>query len=201
MRLKLSVRYKVWGFPYKAEEKDTSVNHGYFDCKKEPGRISEIPEVKEWPEMERFIRDVCSAGSLFRTLGCDVGFSKETDGFIHVKSYVDVAFEILRMNFHKVNYYLVFDRLSDAIRQQSIPDSVVANCSVQYTVFNDHAIEGESNTWAQGWSLVFRLDSAAVTAEDARLHWGSALDVIRHFLIEMSEENSWELEKGHQTIS
>jgi hypothetical protein len=105
------------------------------------------------------------------------------------------------MNFHKDNYYLLFDRLSDAIRQQPIPDSVVADCCVQYTVFNDHPIEGKPETWVQGWSLVFRLDSAAATAEDARLHWGSALDLMRCFLIEVSGENSAELEKGHQTIS
>lgn len=202
MMIQLSVRYSTWGFPYRAEVKEKSVNYGYFDYKRNPEQISNIPEVKDWPEMEDFIRAINASNSFFRTLGCDVGYTNaQGEGIINLKSYVDIAFEILEINFNKYNYYLIFDRLNDYLRHYSVPNSVSAEFTIQYTVFNDHKVEGKEDQKKMGWSLVLRLHGVGRTIEEARAAWGAGLQFFKEAFTEISMGNADELNKGRQTIS
>jgi hypothetical protein len=56
------------GIPYLKTVDPDRDNAGYFDLKKNPSKITEIPELKGWPEFAGFIRSVNSDGSFFRTL-------------------------------------------------------------------------------------------------------------------------------------
>ncbi len=150
MIIQLSVRYSTWGFPYQREVKEKSVNHGYFDYKRNPDQISNIPEVKDWPELEDFIRAINRSEGFFRTLGCDVGYTDVQSGVVNLKSYVDIAFEVLEINFDKFNYYLIFDRFTDHLKRYGIPNNVSAEFVIQSTVFNDHKVEGEENRRKMG---------------------------------------------------
>jgi hypothetical protein len=202
MQIRLSVRYASWGFPYTSEVKEKSVNHGYFDYKRNPEQIPNIPEVQDWPELEEFVRSVNARNSFFRTLGCDVGHTdREADGYIHLKSFVDIAFEILELNFEKLNYYLTFDRLMEDRRYYQLPNNVSADYVIQYTIFNDHKPEGLDDKRKTGWSATLRLHGIGRTEEEARNAWAAGLQFVQEALARASVENVGELRQGRETIS
>lgn len=202
MIIQLSVRYSTWGFPYQPEVKEKSVNYGYFDYKRNPDRISDIPEVKGWPEFEDFIRAINTSEGFFRTLGCDVGYTDvQGGGIVNLKSYVDIAFEVLEVNFDKSNYYLIFDRFTDYLKRYGVPDNVSAEFVIQSTVFNDHKVKGEESRRKVGWSLTLRLHGVGRTVEEARAAWRAGVQFFKDAFMEISAESAGELQKGRETIS
>lgn len=100
------------GVPYPKGAHPDSTNVRYFDLKKHPEKISELPELRGWLELEKFLIVVNQPGSLFRTLRVDVapsdinhsGFTKK------ITSYVTIAFEILEWNVTPGTYVDLYKR-------------------------------------------------------------------------------------------
>lgn len=65
-------------FPYKKQVRDNGdVNNGGIDLVKEPERIAEIHEIKEWPWLKRLVETVNFQAGHFMTFGCDFGHDGE----------------------------------------------------------------------------------------------------------------------------
>jgi hypothetical protein len=91
------------GVPYLPQQRPEleSSNFGYFDVKKNKRLIDDIPELKDRPEMRSLTEELNSESSFFRTVGCD-GWDLENQpraGEWVSRGYVQVAFEILELNY------------------------------------------------------------------------------------------------------
>lgn len=94
--------------PQQRQQPDAS-NFGYFDLKKSPRVIDDIPELKDRPELRSLIEELNSKNSFFRTVGCDawdLEDQPQTGQWVS-REYVQVAFELLELN-HGQNWDSLF---------------------------------------------------------------------------------------------
>jgi hypothetical protein len=183
------------GVPYPQGDNPEGFNVGDFDLKKEPARISEIHEVRGWPEMEEFLKAVNKSDSLFRTLRCDV-FG---DDYSHKKmkkrviSYVTIAFKILDWNGPKGTYGDLYQRFQRFASQYHTPDTIYIKFHLIPTSYNYPG-------GGRGWSVDIYTVGYGATERDARSAWQSGLKRVREFLAWRSARYGGELRKGRRTI-
>lgn len=79
-------------FPYRKDYADGRTNNGGIDLSREPWRISEITEAKDFPELLELIKDFNMDESPFITLGCEAGFHQGL-----FCGYVDFTFKQERL--------------------------------------------------------------------------------------------------------
>jgi hypothetical protein len=99
------------GVPYLPQQRQEpeSSNFGYFDLKKNPRVIDDIPELKDRPELRSLLEELNSENSFFRTVGCDAWDLEDqprTGEWIS-GGYVQVAFKLLDLN-HGQNWDSLF---------------------------------------------------------------------------------------------
>jgi hypothetical protein len=184
------------GVPYPPKHSN-SENAGYFDLKKEPSRISELPELKGWPEFETFIKAVNSRASFFRTLRCDVWLASPS-GHTYlnkiVVGYATIAFEILEFNTSKGCFDELRNRfLKFAPASLKWPTTVIHFKHIP-TSYNNHGI-------ARAWSEDIEIHGLGINDNDARVSWLKGLLVVEDFLSKESSLYSGELKKGRRAVS
>ena len=65
-------------FPYRQEVRENGdVNNGGFDLVKSPEKINDIHEIKEYPWLGKFIKNVNGNNSPFMTFGCAIGYEED----------------------------------------------------------------------------------------------------------------------------
>ncbi|WP_416242653.1 hypothetical protein ACLSSQ_10600 [Azospira sp. APE16] len=67
-------------FPYRKDYEDGRTNNGGIDLSREPWRIAEITEAKDFPELLHLIKEFNKNSSPFLTLGCEASFD---EGLMH----------------------------------------------------------------------------------------------------------------------
>lgn len=75
-------------FPYRKDYENGRTNNGGIDLAREPWRISEITEARDFPELLRLLEEFNKPDSPFLTLGCEAGFE---EGLFH--GYVEFSFK------------------------------------------------------------------------------------------------------------
>ena len=184
------------GIPYATTIDSDCNNAGYFDLKKDPSKIVEIPELRDWPEFQGLIRSVNSDGSFFRTLRCDVWFAS-LSGHPKFKrlavGYATIAFEILNNN-SKDNFAELRNRfLRFAPQCSQWPETVIYFKHIP-TSYNEHGI-------ARAWSEDIEIHGMGINDKDARKAWLKGLRVVHEFLSKESLLWAGELKKGRRTLS
>jgi hypothetical protein len=185
------------GVPYPSSANSNGANAGYFDLKKDPYKIAEIPELNGWPEFESFIRSVNSDGGFFRTLRCDVWFAS-LSGHPKFKriavGYATTAFEILEFNTSE----RCFEELRNRFVQFAPECSKWLETVIYFkhipTSYNDHGID-------RAWSEDIEIHGLGINDKDARKSWLKGLRVVQDFLSKESSAYSGELNKGRKTLS
>ncbi len=193
---------KVWstvtdqglGVPYLPKRHaDGNRNHGYFDLKKTPDKISEIPEIQGCPELESFVKVVNSPDSCFQTLGSEKSFSDSESPQFKRKlvSYVDLAFEILEFNARE-NFERLFDRFRNSSSHR-LSESTGVEFEIGPATYRVHHFPGWRVTvWNFGYGQ---------TDAEARVHWALGLEVLREFLSNESRLFSQEHKGNRKTIT
>ena len=181
--------------PYTPERRQDGLNHGYFDLKRHPRHIREVPELYGWPELEDLVRTANHHDSLFRTLGCEVLLMEFDDPALNKRlvSYVDIAFEILSLNGEKENYHQLFRRFEEFSTPFQLPGNVSVLFEICPTYFAAHQFKGwRATIWNAG---IGRSDT------EARAAWHLGVEVFKHFIVTESAEWSDLLGRGFKTIS
>jgi hypothetical protein len=195
MRMRLEETEEYLCLPYAAERRPDGVNHGYFDLKRNPRHIAEVPEIYGWPELEDVITIANHSDSIFRTLGCEIVLIDFDDPKLKKRlvSYVDLAFEILSLNEEKENYYQLFRRLEEFAAPFQLPGNVSVLFEICPTRFAAHQFDGWRVTlWNAG---IGRSDS------EARAAWHLGVEVFKEFISTESAQCADLLRNGFKTIS
>lgn len=193
-RLRLEETEEHLRLPYSVERRPDGVNHGYFDLKRNPRHISEVPEIYGWPELEDIIETANRRDSIFRTIGCEIVLMDLDDPKLKKRlvSYVDLAFEVLSLNGEKENYYQLFRRLEEFAAPFQLPGNVSLLFEICPTSFAEHQFQGwRVSLWNAG---VGRSDS------EARAAWHLGVEVVRHFISTESAQWGNMLRRGFKTI-
>jgi hypothetical protein len=195
MRMRLEETEEYLCLPYAAERRPDGVNHGYFDLKRNPLRIAEVPEIYGWPELESVIKTANHHDSLFRTLGCEIVLMDFDDLRLKKRlvSYVDIAFEILSLNGEKENYHQLFRRLEQFAAPFQLPGNVSIIFEICPTRFDAHQF--------QGWRVTLWNAGVGRSDSEARAAWHLGVEVFKHFISTESAQWGDLLSRGFKTIS
>lgn len=196
MKMRLEETEAYLCLPYAAERSHDRVNHGYFDLRRNPIRISEVPELDGWPELAEMVRIANDRDSLFRTLGCEVVLMDlDDDPMLQKKlvSYVDIAFEILSLNTEKENYYRLYRRFGEFASPLQLPGNVSILFEICPTYFAAHEF--------QGWRVTLWNAGTGRTDGEVRAAWHLGVEVFKDFITTESARWADLLHGEFQTIS
>ena len=195
MNLRLEESNEYLCLPYSVERRFDGVNHGYFDIKRNPRLIAEVPELYNWPEMEEMIGTINDGDGLFRTLGCAVALMDFDDPRLKKRlvSYVDIAFEILSLNAEKENYRHLFQRFEEFATPLQLPGNVSILFEICPTLFVAHQFHG--------WRVTLWNAGLGRTDSESRAAWHLGVEVVRDFIA--TENAQWGdlMRNGFKTIS
>ena len=159
-------------------------NVGYFNVKKYPGKIKQIPELKNEPEMVDLIQKL-NKESRFNTFGCDVG--TEIRGLIFMKwSFVNLFFTNLDSNKLEGNYY---DQVSKFINKymNDTTENVIVEFIINPTNFHDFerfkngVKPSEETVLFRGFSLNCKIIGAGVAQDDSADLWKTGIAKVGDF--------------------
>ena len=195
MKIRMEETGEYLCLPYAAERGHDHVNHGYFDLKRNPSHIREVPELYGWPELAEMVRIANDHDSLFRTLGCEVVSMDFDDSVLKKRlvSYVDIAFEILSLNTEKENYHRLYQRFGEFASPLQLPGNVSILFEICPTYFAAHQF--------QGWRLTLWNAGVGRTDGEVRAAWHLGVEVFKDFIA--TESARWVdlLHSGYKTIS
>jgi len=104
-------------FPYPPDYTNGRTNNGGFDLIREPDKIGEITEAKEFPELRILLERLNVPNGNFITFGCEAGQSP--DAFY---GYIDFAFRDINKAQTKDLYQQMFNSFESWIKVQN-PDN------------------------------------------------------------------------------
>ena len=195
MTLRLEETNEYLCLPYNIERRFDGINHGYFDLKRIPRLIAEVPELYGWPEMEEMVGTINHSDSLFRTLGCAIALMDFADPRLKKRlvSYVDIAFEILSLNAEKENYRRLFQRFEEFATPFQLPGNVSILFEICPTLFADHQFHG--------WRVTLWNAGLGRTDTEARAAWHLGIEVVRDFITTENAQWGYLMRNGFKTIS
>lgn len=183
------------GVPYPKGGRPGTSNIGYVDLKKEPDRISEIHEIRDWPEAVKFLKEVNRPQSLFHTLRCDVWIEPVEAQRMRscAISYFTVAFEIFDWNGPKGPYQDLYERFRKFAALNHTPGAMMVEFHLIPTSYN-------YPTGGQGWSVDIMMFGFGETGVEAKATWRAGLKLVQDYLVRESDLYGHELRKGRKTL-
>lgn len=175
--------------PYAAEKKrtDGSRNSGFFDVKKYPGQLKNIPEIKEWPELKELIEQI-NLNSNLSTFGCDTGIDAVPGSpYMQVWSFLNLHFDDMSQNESEEEY---FKLIGDFLYYSSTDneENTVVEFITSPTNYHDKdkfkkgATPSEKTKLFQGWSLNCKVVGIGINNIEARGRWQYGMDKVTNFL-------------------
>lgn len=176
----LQVIRKPMGVPYFRDPSDQS-SRSFIDLVKDPDRISEIPELKGWPELEEFVAEVNRPIGMYRTIGTEKASYMENGRHV-INGYVGFGFRDLRNVADKHYHYALFDNFNDFEQQNPLPPDVYVSWDLVPTYYGEAQLDGLSfDIWVR---------SVADSPENAREKRAKALKLLQEFLAPKSHDSS-----------
>lgn len=213
MKVWLSSTKNKVGIPYTGSEvrPDGSKNHGYFDLKRNPARINDVPELKGFPELKRFVQMMNGPESHFRTLGCEKVFSPSDSPLFKRKlvTFVDFAFEVVEWNATKTNCEGLYRAFEEFVGSKGdLPNTYGVEFSIGPAVFNDHppVVAGvdQHRTPGEcmvGWITAIWIFGYGGSDDAARKQWALALRIVHEFFERQNKTIPRETYRDMTTIS
>jgi len=177
---------------------DNTAAAQYVDLKRDPSAVSDLPEVADCPELEKFLSSVNGEQSQFRTLACKhwckpITSIDQSSTAFEFASTIEIALEVLWLTADFTNYQQVVWRFSQYIKHLGIPNEVIARFQLQHVIFDEHQFGG--------WCLVAWVYGIGETQNEARERWAQGLDVLAKYLDVESQTLPRGLVDGRKTIS
>lgn len=164
---------------------------GYFDVKRYPEKVSEFPEIREWPELKDFIYFINQQDSIFRTLRCEVTSGKAVHEKHKITSCVTIAFEILEWNSIE-NFRHLFEAFKLFASTQSQVFKNVVEFEPVPTSYQDHNVTLWSlDSWNHGYGR---------TWDNAKKNWLAGLRILTAFVNEQNRQYRRELASDRKKI-
>jgi hypothetical protein len=157
-KLHLYIDLEPMGVPYR--KPNTQASHAYIDLKAEPGKVSLLPELKNWPELADLIRSV-NETDYYKTVGSGAWLDKR-GGIVRFHSYLQFCFDERAVNEDAMHYYYVFHQFARHFDTKATPDDLRLSFVVTRTDFN-----GEPQPLI-GWSAQVIINGEGRTSFDAR---------------------------------
>ena len=157
----------------------------YIDVREKPERITELEEVRQFPELGEFLRSVNSRVSAFQSAKCDAGFTREMTPEDEIfgtaakfGSYVDFLFVSPGLRSSFVRQEATARRLTELL--QRTPEMPAA---VEFLVRRCFFPEEPDGFYFTCYVFGYSEDE-----EDARKLWGIALRLVGNGLAQVSAE-------------
>jgi hypothetical protein len=176
----LAVDLKPMGVPYLRPPSDHSAS--YVDLRREPHRINELPELREWPALRDALAKINAEGSMFKTLGCACWFHKVEPPALPIKcvAYVGFCYADVRGNLRPEPMYELFHCFCERVQPVENSEPVV-RFEVRRTAFYN-----ENNQL--GWSLDYFMLGQGIDRNAALVAPTAALSALVNFLGEVSAQ-------------
>jgi hypothetical protein len=185
------------GIPYPPDLHNGGGNAGYFDLKKEPEKISDIHELKNWPELRDFVTLINHKDSFFRTLRCQVFFSGVPVNLPFKRvcfSYTTVAFEILDYNLSMGCHEELRQGIAKYATESLSESGTHMELDLTSTSYNEHRV-------SRAWSLTINVWGFGQENEEARETWAVGIRALYNFFAKECFAYPGELKKGRLTVS
>jgi hypothetical protein len=161
---------------------------GYFDLKRHPELVSQIPEAADSPELSAFLTRINAAAFPLQTAKCDTWFSREISpeeeifgGGGKFVSYVDLVFAAAdpRLDFekHEALAKNLCRLLHRAPEMKAAIELVIRRC-----YYHPDANPDES---AAGFCITAYVSGFGDDEPEARRPWGIAITLLQHALVQV----------------
>lgn len=175
MRVSISRAEKPIGVPYSRPAADPN-SHSYVDLKQDPEGITQIPEIRDWPELEDALRALNAPEAPYRTIGCEKSAIKQADGAHGVSGYVEIALANLEI----ARRWDVNIQLIQAVQAEAVLRWSEENLFAEFVIHPALWIEVQQQTWCfEMWVIVAGLG----TPENAKERWSEILREFRRCLL------------------
>ena len=181
MQSYLTIEHGGWlPIPYGRPDADES--YPYIDLCQSPADLDRIPEARDFPALQNFLREVNGPSSAFRTMGC-ITIPRAVEGFqfpYEMRSYIDVGFDEWGWGEDAENIFVVYYQFTNFIRQIEKnrigkTDHVQLNLNLKNASLRAAKLSFWSMEW---WTFAY-----GQTQEEAIEAWGTAIDILREFLL------------------
>jgi hypothetical protein len=185
MNIYLTIGHGDW-LPVPYYRPTDGESHPYIDLRENPERIQDIPEAKDFPELQEFFKEVNGEGSFFRTLAC-ITIPQEipNPNFPYeMRSYVDVAFVPWEWGGDAVNDFKVFYNFTKSVHEikKEHGDEVPENVNVYLNLKTSHNSDLNVPFWCMEWWIM----AYGKTQDEAREAWRATLRLLQDFLLAIS---------------
>ena len=175
-------------YAFSDEREDGTQNYGFFDVKKYPGLIKKIPELKDEPDLTKFVVDI-NKESCLATSGC--GVYKQVYGENQTYwSFVNMHFADFELNRKESSY---IDLVGRFLVSNSEVDIKFENAIVEFILnptnfhdlakFKKGAAPSEKTVLFTGWSLNVKVLGIGKDEASAKDLWKIALHNTEQFLV------------------
>jgi len=177
-----------WGppVPYPpARRQNGSMNQGYVSLKRNPGAISQIPEVADCPELEQLLRAANCADSPIESVGCEKAYASTAihgQPGVSLGSYVNLIFTEPGLNDLAENHALLACTLANAV---SGCDHWWSRVEIELEKFKGIAGAGSP------WGLLVRVNGDGRSQEEARKLWAESLARITTAIAQLPRDFRW----------
>lgn len=158
----------------------------FFDLKRQPELLLEIPEACIYPELAQFLNWANSPDSPFETAKCDAWTSRKLEAEEEIfgepckfRSYVDLLFAdpLTRADFSAAEKFI--QGLARLLRHA--PEMASA---AEFTLRHCHDRRAESKTDPDCFYITFSLNGYGEDEQQARKRWGIALNMAQNAMIQ-----------------
>jgi hypothetical protein len=161
----------------------------YYDLKRHPELIAQIPEAANSSELSAFLTRVNAAGFPLQTAKCDTWYSKEISPEEEVfgaagkfVSYVDLIFAAEAARFvleeHESLVKSLCRLLQRAPEMRAAVELIIRRCY--------YHPDGNLEKSAGGFYITAYVSGFADSEPEARQHWSIALTLLQHALVQVA---------------
>lgn len=185
MEIYLTVGHGDW-LPVPFFRPEDGESHPYVDLRENPQKIEDIPEAKDFPELQDFFRAVNGENSFFRTLA-SITMPREIPSPkspYEMRSYVDVTFVPWEWGGNAAQNFVIFFQFTEFIHGLKTNQGLenLAGVSVYLNLKPSRNQDLGIPFWCMEWWIISR----GKTQEEAREGWRATLQLLQQFLLEIS---------------
>lgn len=157
MQIYLTIGHGDW-LPVPFYRPTDGESHPYVDLRENPGKIENIPEASDFPELQQFFRDINGPDSFFRTLACITIPHEIPDPELpyEMRSYIDITFIPWEWGTSAVNSFVVFYDLTKFIHELAPSErpEALTNVSVFLNLKFSQQIDLNISFWSMEWWIM-----------------------------------------------
>jgi hypothetical protein len=160
----------------------------YYDLKKDPELISQIPEAARLPELKSLLTRISAADFPLASAKCDAWFTRELAAEEDVfgaegkfASYIDLVFAEDESRLSLEKHEALARKLCELLKR--VPE-IAASIELVIRRCYFHA-EGKPDESSNGFAITVYVSGFGEDEPEARKRWSIALTLLQHALVQM----------------